>query len=171
MATRRKTTPADGTAAAEDTAAAAPADDTAAAAAEDKAVPETETTAAPAEDKAAPAVTETKVPEVAPLEPPAPRPEPAAPEKAVGPEAIVPAKIGDRIVDEATGEMPTDPDEVFEELPPFGHLCRSRVRLIEHVGMGAYATPTTRLLVPAGADLRREDAERIITRLREQLDQ
>ncbi|MEU9397452.1 hypothetical protein AB0D86_46680 [Streptomyces sp. NPDC048324] len=100
---RRKTTPADGTAAADDTAT------------EDKALPETETTAASAEDKAAPAVTEA-IPEVAPLEPPTPRLEPAS-EKPVGPEAIVPAQIGDRIVDEATGEKPTDPDEYSRSCP------------------------------------------------------
>ncbi|MEU5181145.1 hypothetical protein AB0G49_13945 [Streptomyces longwoodensis] len=150
--------------------AADPADTAAADPAQDKAVPEsTEAAVAAAEDKAVLADTETKVPEVAPLEPPNPPAPPAAPTIPVGPEGLVPAQLGDRIVDEATGEAPADPDEVFEQLPPYGYICRSRVRLVEHVGMGAYKTPTTRLLVPAGADLRREDAERIVARLHAQL--
>ncbi|MEU9925151.1 hypothetical protein AB0H51_28350 [Streptomyces griseoluteus] len=146
--------------------------DAAAAPAEDKAVTdETEAgTPAAAEDKAVTADTETKTPEVAPLDPPPAPQAPTTHEDPIGPDGLMPAELGDCIVDEATGQKPTDPATVFELLPPFGHLCRSRVRLIEYVGMGAYKTPTTRLLVPAGADLRREDAERIIARLREQLD-
>lgn len=153
---------------------------TAAEPAEDKAVADgIEPGADPAEDKAVsdaveigavPAEgTETKAPDVAPLEPPAPPVEPAEPETPVGPDGLMPAELGDRIVDEATGQAPTDPDTVFEVLPPYGYLCRSRVRLVEHVGMGAYRTPTTRLLVPVGAELKRDDADRIVARLREQL--
>jgi hypothetical protein len=138
--------------------------------AEDKAVSAaTETGGDPTENKAVTEDTEIKAPDVAPLEPPPPPVEPAKPESPVGPEGLMPAELGDRIVDEATGEPPTDPDTVFEELPPYGYMCRSLVRLVEHVGMGAYRTPTTRLLVPAGADLKREDADRIVARLREQI--
>jgi hypothetical protein len=131
---------------------------------ENKAVSDAvETGAAPAEG------TESKAPDVAPLEAPAPPAEPTEPEKPIGPDGLVPAQLGDVIVDEATGQAPTNPDDVFEVLPPYGYLYRSRVRLVEHVGMGAYNTPTTRLLVPVGAELKREDAERIVARLREQL--
>ncbi|MER7937933.1 MULTISPECIES: hypothetical protein [unclassified Streptomyces] len=124
-------------------------------------------------EEAGPAPAETKArtqapPDVAPLEPPAP-PQVATTPITPGPEGTVPAQLDGRIVDEATGEMPSAPEEVFEALPPYGYLCRSRVRLIEHVGMGTYGTPSTRLLVPAGADVRREDADRITARLREQL--
>ncbi|AXI91315.1 hypothetical protein SAM9427_36705 (plasmid) [Streptomyces sp. ETH9427] len=137
--------------------------------AEDKAAAEPGETTEPAEDKAVPDGTvETKTPDVAPLEPPDVPEPPKAPDTPVGPEGLVPAQLGDRIVDEATGEAPADLDGLFESLPPYGYMVRSRVRLVEHVGMGTYRTPTSRLLVPAGADLKREDADRILARLREQ---
>lgn len=121
------------------------------------------------EDKAAPADTETKIPDVAPLEPPRtpePVPEPVPLTTA---QQLLPAKMGDRIVDDATGEPPTDPDGVFVPVMPHGSSLRCTVRLVEHVGMGAYNTPTARLLVPAGAELRRDQVERVVARLRAQL--
>ncbi|WP_433860152.1 hypothetical protein [Streptomyces kronopolitis] len=121
------------------------------------------------EDKAAPADTETKIPDVAPLAPPRtpePIPEPVPLTTA---QQLLPAKMGDRIVDDATGEPPANPDGVFVPVMPHGGSLRCTVRLVEHVGMGAYNTPTTRLLVPIGAELRRDQAERVIARLRAQL--
>lgn len=121
------------------------------------------------EDKAAPADTETKIPDVAPLEPPhvpEPIPEPVPLTTA---QQLLPAKMGDHIVDDATGEPPTDPDGVFVPVQPHGNSLRCTVRLVEHVGMGAYNTPTARLLVPVGAELRRDQAERVVARLRAQL--
>ncbi|MFI9052530.1 hypothetical protein [Streptomyces sp. NPDC053427] len=122
-----------------------------------------------AEDKAAPADTETKIPDVAPLEPPR-TPEPI-PERVplTTAQQLLPAKMGDRIVDDATGEPPTDPEGVFIPVMPHGGSQRCTVRLVEHVGMGAYNTPTARLLVPIGAELRRDQAERVLARLRAQL--
>jgi hypothetical protein len=131
-----------------------------------------------AEDKAAPADTETKTPEtaqtktpeVAPLEPwaePEPLPER---EPLTTAQQLLPAQLGDRIIDAATGEPPADPDAVFVQIqPPHGNTFRSTARLIEHVGMGAYNTPTTRLLVPVGAELKRGQMERVVARLRAQL--
>ncbi|WP_404949148.1 hypothetical protein HFP70_35790 [Streptomyces sp. ARC14] len=124
--------------------------------------------ASPAEDKAASAAVETKTPDVAPLEPPsepAPAPEPAPLTTA---QQLLPAKLGHLIVDEATDQAP-DPERVFVPVQPHGNTVRCTVRLIEHVGMGAYNTPSKRLLVPVGAELRLQQAERIVARLRAQL--
>ncbi|WP_030372334.1 hypothetical protein [Streptomyces rimosus] len=136
-------------------------------------IPETPPTTDPApaaEGKAtAPAATETKTPDVAPLEPPSepePVPEPAPMTTA---QQLLPAKLGHQIVDEATGQPPADPDGVFIPVQPHGNRFRCTVRLIEHVGMGAYNTPATRLLVPAGGELSRYQADRVIARLRSQL--
>ncbi|MFJ5143052.1 hypothetical protein [Streptomyces sp. NPDC088707] len=129
------------------------------------------------EDKAAPGDTETNIPEavetkapdVAPLEPPTdlePIPEP---ELLTTAQQLLPATIGDRVEDEATGQPPTDPDAVFVPVPPYGTTFRCTVRLIEHVGMGAYNTPATRLLVPVGAQLKRQQMERVVARLHAQL--
>ncbi|MFI8265276.1 hypothetical protein [Streptomyces sp. NPDC085665] len=128
-----------------------------------------ETTEAP-ENKAVPADVETKTPSVAPLEPPT-RPEPA-PERdpLTTAQQLLPDELGDRIVDDATGQPPEDPDAVFVPVMPHGNTLRSTVRLVEHVGLGIYQSPTRRLLVPVGAELRRGQAARIIARLREQLD-
>ncbi|MEU0857407.1 hypothetical protein ABZ352_18485 [Streptomyces griseofuscus] len=131
--------------------------------------PADEETVGMVEDKAVPADTETKTPDVAPLEPPTepdPLPEPAPLTTA---QQLLPARLGDLIVDEATGHPPADPEGVFVTVQPYGSSVRCTVRLIEHVGMGAYNTPTTRLLVPAGAELRRDQAARIVARLRAQL--
>ncbi|MEU7228927.1 hypothetical protein [Streptomyces chrestomyceticus] len=134
--------------------------------------PETPPTTDPApatENKAATSDTETKTPDVAPLEPPRepePVPEPAPMTTA---QQLLPAKLGDLIVDEATGQPPANPDGVFVAVQPRGARFRSTVRLIEHVGMGAYNTPATRLLVPAGGELSRYQADRVIARLRAQL--
>ncbi|MFD9248387.1 hypothetical protein [Streptomyces bottropensis] len=134
----------------------------------------TETTEA-AEDKAVTADTETKtpeaeetkVPDVAPLEAPA-EPEPIPePEFLTTAQQLLPATIGE-VVDEATGEPPADPDGVFVPVPPYGTTFRCTVRLIEHVGMGAYDTPATRLLVPVGAQLKRQQMEKVVTRLHAQ---
>lgn len=144
-------------------------------------IPETVGTAEPAEsaeDKTAAVDTETKTPEavetktpnVAPLEPPVepePRPEP---EPMTTAQQLLPARIGDHIVEEATGEAPVDPDAVFVQVqPPHGNTFRCTARLIEHVGMGAYNTPATRLLVPIGAELKRGQMERVVARLHAQL--
>ncbi|MGW7090099.1 hypothetical protein ACWGH2_42320 [Streptomyces sp. NPDC054871] len=121
------------------------------------------------EDKAAPAESETTIPDVAPLDPPRtpdPIPEPVPLTTA---QQLLPAKMGDHIVDDATGEPPSDPDGVFVPVRPQGSTLRCTVRLVEHVGMGAYNTPTARLLVPIGAELRRDQAERVLNRLRAQL--
>ncbi|MGW0757169.1 hypothetical protein ACWD1Y_11875 [Streptomyces sp. NPDC002814] len=154
---------------------------TSAADTEDK-IPDAVDTTEPAEaaeDKAATADTETKTPEavdtkapdVAPLEPPA-EPEPIPePELLTTAQQLLPATIGDRVVDEATGEPPADPDAVFVPVPPYGATFRCTVRLIEHVGMGAYNTPATRLLVPVGAQLKRQQKEKVVARLRAQLQQ
>ncbi|MFF0754403.1 hypothetical protein [Streptomyces sp. NPDC004267] len=129
------------------------------------------------EDKAADADTETKTPEavettapdVAPLEPPAePEPLPEPPFLTTA-QQLLPATIGDRVVDEATGEPPADPDSVFVPVPPHGTTFRCTARLIEHVGMGAYNTPATRLLMPVGAQLTRQQMEKVVARLHAQL--
>ncbi|MGA5411569.1 hypothetical protein ACPCSC_30480 [Streptomyces lavendulocolor] len=129
-----------------------------------------------AENKAATADTEiktpeaeeTKAPDVAPLEPPA-EPEPIPePEFLTTAQQLLPATIGN-VVDEATGEPPADPDAVFVPVPPYGTTFRCTARLIEHVGMGAYDTPATRLLVPVGAQLKRQQMEKVVARLRAQL--
>lgn len=143
--------------------------------------PETVEAAEPteaAENKAAPVETETKtpetvetkVPDVAPLEPPA-EPEPLPePDPMTTAQQLLPAQISNHIVDEATGKAPVDPDAVFVQVqPPHGNTFRCTARLIEHVGMGAYNTPATRLLVPVGAELKRGQMERVVTRLRAQL--
>jgi hypothetical protein len=128
-----------------------------------------------AEDKAAnfgietktPEPAETKAPDVAPLEPPAgPEPIPE-PEFLTTAQQLLPATIGD-VVDEATGEPPADPDAVFVPVPPYGTTFRCTARLIEHVGMGAYDTPATRLLVPVGAQLKRQQMEKVVARLHAQ---
>ncbi|MEU6632827.1 hypothetical protein ABZ905_31775 [Streptomyces parvus] len=137
----------------------------------EEATTEDTATAAPdvAENKAVADLTETKVPDVAPLEPPA-APEPVPdPVPLTTAQQLLPAHMGDRIVDDATKEPPPDPDGVFVPVMPHGSSFRCTVRLIEHVGMGTYNTPTTRLLVPIGAELRRDQAERVLSRLRAQL--
>ncbi|MFD0353018.1 hypothetical protein ACFVHW_04600 [Streptomyces sp. NPDC127110] len=122
-----------------------------------------------AEDKAVPGIVETKTPDVAPLEPPA-EPEPI-PERdpLTTAQQLLPAELGDRIVDDATGLPPADPDAVFVPVQPHGSTLRCTVRLVEHVGLGTYRTPTMRLLVPVGAELKRGQAARVLARLREQL--
>jgi hypothetical protein len=131
---------------------------------------DTETGTAEIENKAISAEEiETKAPEVAPLEaPPAPT-RATAPPKPVGPDALLPAEIGDCIVDELTGLAPTDPDAVFEPVPPYGNVWRSTKRLIEHISMGPYRTPASRLLLSVGAEVQRQDAEHIVATLRAQL--
>lgn len=141
-------------------------------------VPDTTETVEPPEDKTAlietetktPETGETKTPDVAPLEPPA-EPEPLPePDPMTTAQQLLPAKIGDHVVDEATGEAPADPDAVFVQVqPPHGNTFRCTARLIEHVGMGAYNTPATRLLVPVGAELKRGQMERVVARLHAQL--
>ncbi|MER5482651.1 hypothetical protein ABT024_05455 [Streptomyces sp. NPDC002812] len=121
-----------------------------------------------AENKAVSAETETKTPDVAPLEPPIEFLPPPTPEPVGGPHQLIPAELGEYIVDDATGRPPQDPDTVFFPVNPHGTALRSTVRLIEHVGLGTYRTPTTRLLVPAGAEVRRPEAERIVAQLRAQ---
>ncbi|MER7759463.1 hypothetical protein [Streptomyces sp. NPDC097619] len=114
---------------------------------------------------------ETKLPEVAPLEPP-PAPEPLPePDPLTTAQQLLPAQLGDRIVDDATGEPPPDPDTVFVPVLPHGNTLRCSVRLIEHVGLGPYRSPITRLLVPIGAELKRGQAARVVARLHEQLAQ
>jgi hypothetical protein len=109
-------------------------------------------------------------PDVAPLEPPAPPQRPVV-ETIRNAQQVLPAQLGDTIVDEATGAFPTDPDAVFVPVThaPYGNVLRCTVRLIENIGMGPYRTPSTRLLVPAGAEMPRPEADRIVTRLRAQL--
>lgn len=108
-------------------------------------------------------------PDVAPLEPPAPPKEPEV-TPIPGPQEVLPAELSDVILDDATGKPPTDPDGVFTPVPeaPYGNVQRCTVRLVERVGMGTYRTPTTRLLVPVGAELSRLEADRIVARLRAQ---
>lgn len=134
--------------------------------------PAAEATAEP-ENKAAPAAdVETKVPDVAPLEPPAAPLEPAPDLDTLSTaQQLIPAKLDGRIVDDATGEMPTDPDGVFLTVGTYGERAQCTVRLVEHTGIGTYNTPITRLLVAAGAELKRSQADRIVARLREQLAQ
>ncbi|MGW0562945.1 hypothetical protein ACWDZ4_20555 [Streptomyces sp. NPDC003016] len=128
---------------------------------------DTEITEAP-EDKAVADDTDTKIPDVAPLEPPAePAPEPVH-EPLTTAQQLLPAQLGDRIVDDATGRPPTDPDTIFIPVMPYGSTMRCTVRLVEHVGLGTYRTPTTRLLVPVGAELKRAQAERIVAQLHAQ---
>ncbi|PRH78866.1 hypothetical protein C6N75_12740 [Streptomyces solincola] len=127
-------------------------------------------TAAVETEAKTPEPAETKVPDVAPLEPPA-EPEPLPePDPMTTAQQLLPAQISDHIVDEATGKAPADPDAVFVHVqPPHGNTFRCTARLIEHVGMGAYNTPATRLLVPIGAELKRGQMERVVARLRAQL--
>ncbi len=120
------------------------------------------------ENKAIADETESKVPEVAPLEPPAKEEPAASPEAIRGPQELIPAELSEYIADDATGRPPADPDAVFVPVNPYGSSLRSTVRLVERVGLGIYRTPTTRLLVPAGAELTRAAAERIIARLHQQ---
>ncbi|MFF4276128.1 hypothetical protein [Streptomyces sp. NPDC001536] len=124
------------------------------------------------ENKAASATDiETKVPDVAPLEPPAARLEPAPDSDTLTTaQQLLPANLEGQIVDDATGEIPSDPDGVFVTVGLYGERARCTVRLVENVGIGVYKTPTTRLLVPVGAELKTSQADRIVTRLREQLD-
>lgn len=132
-----------------------------------------DTAATPApENKAAPvADVETKVPDVAPLEPPAAPLEPAPDLDTLSTaQQLLPAKLDGRIVDDATGEIPTDPDGVFLTVGTYGERAQCTVRLVEHTGIGTYNTPITRLLVAAGVELKRSQADRIVARLREQLD-
>ncbi|WP_330335720.1 hypothetical protein OHS33_38730 (plasmid) [Streptomyces sp. NBC_00536] len=121
------------------------------------------------ENKAVSVEVETKTPIVAPLEPPA-EPEPV-PERdpLTTAQQLLPAELGDRIVDDATGLPPADPDSVFVPVMPHGSTLRCTVRLVEHVGLGTYRTPTTRLLVPIGAELKRGQVARVVARLHEQL--
>ncbi|MER7497007.1 hypothetical protein ABT033_30980 [Streptomyces pharetrae] len=134
--------------------------------------PDTAAAAEP-ENKATPAAdVETKVPDVAPLEPPAAPLEPAPdPDTLSTAQQLIPAKLDGRIVDDATGEMPTDPDGVFLTVGTYGERAQCTVRLVEHTGIGTYNTPITRLLVAAGSELKRSQADRIVARLREQLAQ
>ncbi|MFG3132871.1 hypothetical protein ACGFZU_34885 [Streptomyces tendae] len=127
-------------------------------------------TADETENKAAPAAdVETKVPDVAPLEPPAAPLEPAPDLDTLSTaQQLLPANLDGRIVDDATGEMPADPDSVFVTVGTYGERARSSVRLVEHAGIGVYQTPITRLLVAAGAELKRSQADRIVARLHEQ---
>ncbi|MFJ4342705.1 hypothetical protein [Streptomyces sp. NPDC088915] len=144
---------------------------------EDKATTAPDARDKPTEDKAVPEAPETKspaldgpaTPEVAPLEPPA-ETQPPAKQKIRNPQQLLPEKIGDAIVDDSTGLPPDDIDTVFEPVPPNGFTLRCTLRLVENVGMGIYNTPTTRLLLPAGAELAPADAQRIIQRLRGQAD-
>ncbi|MFF4188097.1 hypothetical protein ACFYZ9_33375 [Streptomyces sp. NPDC001691] len=142
---------------------------------EDKATDAVETPDPSVEDKAVGEAPETKSPadgpkqpDVAPLEPPAQRePEPDA-EPIRNPQQIIPEGLDGSIVDDATGKPPAEIDTVFEAVTPYGNALRCTVRLVEHVGLGTYRTPTTRLLVPAGAELDPVNAQRIVTRLRAQ---
>ncbi|MYX26755.1 hypothetical protein GTY75_08740 [Streptomyces sp. SID8381] len=121
-------------------------------------------------NKAAPvADVETKIPDVAPLEPPSAPPEPAPElDKLSTAQQLLPADLDGRIVDDATGEIP-DPDGVFITVGTYGERARCTVRLVEHTGIGVYKTPITRLLVAAGAELKKSQADRITARLRQQL--
>ncbi|MFE1270640.1 hypothetical protein [Streptomyces sp. NPDC058758] len=147
--------------------------------AENKAIAPEDTTEETAEDKAVAEAPETKspaldsptAPEVAPLEPPAATPPPAK-EEIRNSQQILPAHISNAIVDDATGLPPADLDNLFQPVAvPYGSGLRATCRLVEHVGMGAYNTPTTRLLIPAGAEIAPADAQRILDRLRTQADQ
>ncbi|KIF04144.1 hypothetical protein PL81_20230 [Streptomyces sp. RSD-27] len=131
--------------------------------------PTTELTVEEPENKAVSVEVETKTPIVAPLEPPA-EPEPV-PERdpLTTAQQLLPAELGDRIVDDATGLPPADPDSVFVPVMPHGSTLRCTVRLVEHVGLGTYRTPTMRLLVPIGAELKRDQVARVVARLHEQL--
>ncbi|WP_329317362.1 hypothetical protein OG723_44145 (plasmid) [Streptomyces sp. NBC_01278] len=121
------------------------------------------------ENKAVADSVETKIPDVAPLDPPAkPAPVPER-DPLTTAQQLLPAELGDRIVDDATGEPPADPEGVFVPVALHGSTLRCTVRLVEHVGLGPYRTPTTRLLVPVGAELKRDQATRVVARLREQL--
>ncbi|MEW1657832.1 hypothetical protein [Streptomyces sp. NPDC093707] len=125
---------------------------------------------ADAENKAAAdADVETKIPDVTPLEPPTPPVSPA-PERAplTTAQQVLPADLNGTIVDETTGLMP-DPEGVFVLVEPFKDRYRCTVRLVEHVGMGVYQTPTAVLRAPVGAEFTAAQAHRIITKLREQV--
>jgi hypothetical protein len=124
------------------------------------------------ENKAAPAAdVETKVPDVAPLEPPAAPPTPVPdPDTLTTAQQLLPADLEGQIVDDATGEIPPDPDGVFVTVGLYGERARCTFRVVETGGWGVNTPPTTRLLVPVGAELKTSQADRIVTHLREQLD-
>ena len=132
-------------------------------AAEDKSIAEAPETKSPADRPTQP--------DVAPLEPPAPREPEPEPEPVRNPQQILPEGLDGTIVDDATGQPPADIESVFTPITPYGNALRCTLRLVEHVGLGTYRTPTTRLLVPAGADLDPANAQRILARLRAQATQ
>ncbi|MFD3514906.1 hypothetical protein [Streptomyces sp. NPDC058657] len=108
-------------------------------------------------------------PEAAPLEPPHvdEAPEPPAPSPYVTPTEVIPddANLSDVILDDATGEPPTDIDRVFVPLTPFGSTLQCTVRLVERTFLGPHHSPVTRLLQPKGAVV----SESIAARIRERL--
>ncbi|WP_406153232.1 hypothetical protein OG217_05815 [Streptomyces sp. NBC_01023] len=109
-------------------------------------------------------------PEAAPLEPPHvdEAPEPPAPPLYVTPTEVIPDEenLADVILDDATGQPPTNLDEVFVPLTPFGSTLQCTIRLIERTFLGPHHNPVTRLLQPKGAVV----SENIAARIRERLD-
>lgn len=109
-------------------------------------------------------------PDVAPLEPPRVEeaPEAPAPSPYVAPTEVIPddENLADVILDDATGEPPTDVNAVFVPLTPFGSTLTCTVRLVERTFLGPHRNPVTRLLQPKGAVV----SEGIAARIRERLD-
>ncbi|MFE0058665.1 hypothetical protein [Streptomyces sp. NPDC059003] len=108
-------------------------------------------------------------PDAAPLEPPHvdEAPEPPAPSSYVTPTEVIPDEenLSDVILDAATGQPPTDLDEVFVPLTPFGSSLQCTVRLVEQTFLGPHRNPVIRLLQPRGAVV----SEGIAARIRERL--
>ncbi|MDI3407678.1 hypothetical protein [Streptomyces cavernicola] len=109
-------------------------------------------------------------PDAAPLEPPHVNEAPEAPASSpyVTPTEVIPDEenLSDVILDDATGQPPTDVDGVFVPLTPFGSTLQCTVRLVERTFLGPHRNPVTRLLQPKGAVV----SEGIAARVRERLD-
>ncbi|MER5301309.1 hypothetical protein ABT039_17805 [Streptomyces lasiicapitis] len=125
--------------------------------------PEASAKEAATEDSAATA------PDSAPLEPPHvdEAPEPPAPSPYVTPTEVIPDEenLSDVILDDVTGQPPTDVDTVFVPLTPFGSTLQCTVRLVERTFLGPHRNPVTRLLQPKGAVVSEGIAARIRDRL------
>jgi hypothetical protein len=141
---------------------------TASSASDDKAVKVDDTTASAPETKDITAESPA-APDVAPLEPPGAPTPPPEPEPVPHPVQIIPEHLADLIVDDATGEPPTDVEAVFQPVLDSGSVYVCTLRLVEHANVGPYESQIVRLLLPIGAQVQHAKVERVKARLRAQL--
>ena len=122
-------------------------------------------------DTNADAQDEQQSPDAAPLEAPAPAEEPAPePSPYSSPVEAIPDddNLSEVILDDETKKAPKDIDAVFEPVTEHGTALRCTMRLVERTFLGPHASPVERLLLPLGAEVSPQVADRIRSQLEEQ---